>query len=128
MRVVAALGGNALLKRGDERSSDFQLQQVVNAAEALTAMAEQHDLVVYADFETCDAYCETTRRSCGENAPGPAEEHACPVPVCHCAERAIISAARRSLQPHKPNSSVQLCRSDSCPRLGTWKKDPLILS
>ena len=46
MRVVAALGGNALLGRGEDPSSDIQLHHVVGAVRALAQVAEHHDLVV----------------------------------------------------------------------------------
>ena len=46
MRVVAALGGNALLERGEEPSSDIQLHYVVGAVGALAPVAEHHDLVI----------------------------------------------------------------------------------
>jgi carbamate kinase len=44
--VVAALGGNALLERGERPDSDIQEGHVVKAAHALTPLARAHDLVI----------------------------------------------------------------------------------
>jgi carbamate kinase len=46
MRVVVALGGNALLKRGEALSAENQRKNVRIAAEALAPIAKEHDLVV----------------------------------------------------------------------------------
>lgn len=46
MRVVVALGGNALLKRGEPMTADRQRQNVRLAAPALAAVATQHQLVL----------------------------------------------------------------------------------
>jgi carbamate kinase len=46
MRIVAALGGNALLERGEAPDSDIQEAHVLKAAHALAALAEAHDLVI----------------------------------------------------------------------------------
>ena len=46
MRVVVALGGNALLKRGEPMTADRQRENVKVAAPALAAIAEQHELVL----------------------------------------------------------------------------------
>jgi carbamate kinase len=46
MLVVVALGGNALLKRGEEMSAENQRRNVRAAARALAPIAEQHQLVV----------------------------------------------------------------------------------
>lgn len=46
MRVVAALGGNALLHRGDPVQADRQRQSLATAATALAEMAREHALVV----------------------------------------------------------------------------------
>ena len=46
MRVVIALGGNALLKRGEPMTADVQRRNVRSAAPALAAVAEKHQLVV----------------------------------------------------------------------------------
>jgi carbamate kinase len=46
MKVVVALGGNALLKRGEPMAADVQRRNVRTAAPALAAVAEQHQLVV----------------------------------------------------------------------------------
>ena len=46
MRVVVALGGNALLKRGEPMTADRQRQNVRLAAPALAAVASQHELVL----------------------------------------------------------------------------------
>ena len=43
---MAALGGNALLERGEEPSSDIQLHHIVGAVRALAPVAEHHDLVI----------------------------------------------------------------------------------
>jgi carbamate kinase len=46
MRVVVALGGNALLKRGEPMTADHQRANVRVAAEALARIARDHELVV----------------------------------------------------------------------------------
>ena len=44
--IVVALGGNALLRRGEPMSADVQEANVASAAEALSAVAREHRLVV----------------------------------------------------------------------------------
>jgi len=46
MRVVAALGGNALLQRGDVPDAEVQERHTVAAVAALASIASEHDLVV----------------------------------------------------------------------------------
>lgn len=46
MRIVAALGGNALLERGERPDSDIQQAHVVEAAAALAPLARDHELIV----------------------------------------------------------------------------------
>jgi len=46
LRVVVALGGNALLKRGEPMTADVQRANVRKAAEALARLARRHDIVV----------------------------------------------------------------------------------
>lgn len=46
MRVVVALGGNALLKRGEPMTADAQRANVKVAAQALAPVAEHHQLVL----------------------------------------------------------------------------------
>lgn len=46
MLIVAALGGNALLRRGEPLDADVQRANVKKAAKALAALAKDHDLVV----------------------------------------------------------------------------------
>src|SRR5205809_1727136 len=46
MRVVIALGGNALLKRGEPMTADAQRANVRAAAPALAAVASRHELVL----------------------------------------------------------------------------------
>ncbi|WP_072386897.1 carbamate kinase [Hyphomicrobium sp. CS1BSMeth3] len=46
MRVVVALGGNALLKRGEPMSADAQRANVRKAAVALADLAKGHDIIV----------------------------------------------------------------------------------
>ncbi len=46
MRIVVALGGNALLERGETPDADRQRQRVVEAAAALAPLAESHELVI----------------------------------------------------------------------------------
>jgi carbamate kinase len=46
MRVLVALGGNALLKRGEPMTSDAQRANVRVAARALAPVAERHQLVL----------------------------------------------------------------------------------
>jgi len=46
MRIVAALGGNALLERGEPPECDIQEAHVVNAVQALAPLAAGHELVI----------------------------------------------------------------------------------
>jgi carbamate kinase len=46
MRVVIALGGNALLQRGERPDADVQRRNVARAVRALAPIAEQHEVVV----------------------------------------------------------------------------------
>jgi carbamate kinase len=46
MRVVVALGGNALLQRGEPMTTDVQRQNVRKAAPALAQVAADHELVI----------------------------------------------------------------------------------
>jgi carbamate kinase len=46
MRVVVALGGNALLKRGEPMTAEVQRSNVRSAAPALAALARRHQLVL----------------------------------------------------------------------------------
>jgi carbamate kinase len=46
MRIVAALGGNALLERGQPPDSDLQEAHVVAAARALAPLARDHQLII----------------------------------------------------------------------------------
>ena len=46
MRVVAALGGNALARRGEEISAEVQRHNLQTAAAALVPLARAHDLVL----------------------------------------------------------------------------------
>src|SRR5689334_11389053 len=45
-RVVVALGGNALLRRGEPAEAEVQRRNIVAAAAALAAAAAEHDLVI----------------------------------------------------------------------------------
>ncbi|GAA4944495.1 carbamate kinase [Nonomuraea thailandensis] len=46
MRVIVALGGNAVLRRGQRPDADVQLANVRAAARALAALAAEHELVI----------------------------------------------------------------------------------
>ena len=46
MRVVAALGGNALLRRGEPAEAELQRQRVAEAARSLAELAREHELVI----------------------------------------------------------------------------------
>ena len=46
MRVVAALGGNALLRRGEPAEAELQRRHVAEAARSLAEIAREHELVV----------------------------------------------------------------------------------
>ncbi|MCX9190242.1 carbamate kinase [Carbonactinospora thermoautotrophica] len=46
MRVVAALGGNALLRRGEPLDAEVQLKHLAEAVAALAPLADRHELVV----------------------------------------------------------------------------------
>jgi len=46
MRLVVALGGNALLRRGEPFTAEAQDANIAVAARAVAALAEQHDVIV----------------------------------------------------------------------------------
>ena len=46
MRILVALGGNALLKRGEPMTAEAQRANVQTAARALAPLAEHHELVL----------------------------------------------------------------------------------
>jgi carbamate kinase len=46
MRIVVALGGNALLERGEQPDSEIQEAHVVAAAESLAPLVREHDLII----------------------------------------------------------------------------------
>jgi carbamate kinase len=46
MRILVALGGNALLRRGEEMTAENQRRNVRIAAEALAPLAREHQLVI----------------------------------------------------------------------------------
>lgn len=46
MRIVVALGGNALLKRGERPDAAVQIDNVETAVRALAPLAEEHELVI----------------------------------------------------------------------------------
>jgi carbamate kinase len=46
VRLVVALGGNALLRRGEPAEAAIQRQRVLDAASALAALAQEHELVI----------------------------------------------------------------------------------
>lgn len=46
MRVVLALGGNALLRRGEPLEADFQRRNLTRVAKALATIANKHEVVI----------------------------------------------------------------------------------
>jgi carbamate kinase len=46
VRIVIALGGNALLRRSDPMTTEVQRRNIAIAAQAIAPLAEQHDMVV----------------------------------------------------------------------------------
>jgi carbamate kinase len=46
MRILAALGGNALLRRGEKPDAELQLHHVQEAAQALAPLTVHHELIV----------------------------------------------------------------------------------
>ena len=46
MRIVVALGGNALLQRGDKPDARIQRHHIEAAAQALSPLAREHDLLI----------------------------------------------------------------------------------
>ncbi|HEU0246764.1 MAG TPA: carbamate kinase [Gaiellaceae bacterium] len=46
MRLVVALGGNALLRRGEQAEAEIQRAHVLEAASALAALATEHEVVI----------------------------------------------------------------------------------
>jgi carbamate kinase len=46
VRIVVALGGNALLRRGERPDATIQLEHVRAAADALAALAKDHELLI----------------------------------------------------------------------------------
>jgi carbamate kinase len=46
MRIVIALGGNALLKRGEPMTAEAQRRNIITAAQAMAPIASEHQLVI----------------------------------------------------------------------------------
>ncbi|MBE7385669.1 MAG: carbamate kinase [Leptolyngbya sp. SIO1E4] len=46
MQVVVALGGNALLRRGEPMTSENQQANIHTAAQAIASLAQEHDLII----------------------------------------------------------------------------------
>ena len=46
MRIVVALGGNALLRRGERPDAEPQRRNVLRAADALAPLASDHEVIV----------------------------------------------------------------------------------
>jgi carbamate kinase len=46
MRVVAALGGNALLQRGEPAEAELQRRHIADAARSLAELARDHELII----------------------------------------------------------------------------------
>jgi carbamate kinase len=46
MRIVIALGGNALLRRGDPMTTEVQRRNIRTAAQAIAPLAAEHSIVV----------------------------------------------------------------------------------
>jgi carbamate kinase len=46
MRIVVALGGNALLRRGEPMTSENQQANIRRAAQAIATLAQEHDLII----------------------------------------------------------------------------------
>ncbi|WP_331768030.1 carbamate kinase [Embleya sp. NBC_00896] len=46
MRIVVALGGNAMLRRGEKPDADIQLDNIHKAVKSLAPLAREHELVV----------------------------------------------------------------------------------
>ncbi|MFG1965327.1 hypothetical protein [Nonomuraea sp. NPDC049028] len=46
MRIVIALGGNALLHRGERADAATQIRNVATAAEQIARVAERHQVVI----------------------------------------------------------------------------------
>jgi carbamate kinase len=46
MRIVAALGGNALLQRGEKPAASIQRHHVIDAVAQLAFIARDHDLII----------------------------------------------------------------------------------
>jgi carbamate kinase len=46
MRIVIALGGNALLRRGEPLEAELQQRNIERAAQAIAPLAEEHELVI----------------------------------------------------------------------------------
>jgi len=74
MRIVVALGGNALLRRGDPMTSEIQRKNVAIAAEAIAPLALEHDIAWYSvptqeaarrlDVVPSGWWCSASRLSC----------------------------------------------------------------
>jgi carbamate kinase len=46
MRIVAALGGNALLERGESPDADIQEHHVASAVAALVPLLRRHQVII----------------------------------------------------------------------------------
>ena len=80
MRIVAALGGNALLERGEPPESAIQEAHVVTAVRALAPLAADHDLVDHPRQRPAGRRCSRWR------APRPGAVPALPVRRAGCAD------------------------------------------
>jgi carbamate kinase len=64
MRIVVALGGNALLKRGEPMTHDVQRANIRVAAQALAPVAGEHELVLaHGNSRSCPQSVRPTRRA-----------------------------------------------------------------
>ena len=73
MRIVVALGGNALLRRGQPMTAENQRENVKIAAQALAPIATGNQLVIIAqpvDFQVAKFSITATGRDCRGSGQG----------------------------------------------------------
>ncbi|MFG2549347.1 carbamate kinase [Streptomyces sp. NPDC048581] len=72
MRIVVALGGNALLHRGERPDADVQRTNIVRVATAIAALAHDHELVVtYGNAPQLDLLAAQSTADAALTAPYP---------------------------------------------------------
>src|SRR5690349_8250975 len=111
MRIVVALGGNALLRRGERLGAEIQQANIDRAVTALAALAQENDLVItYGNESQIDLLAV-------ESAADPALTVPYPLDVLGAQTQGMIgSLLVRALMA--PRSCAPPCRTAPAPRTG----------